>query len=143
MNHKRMHIFHPTTSKSGIFLLELIIVILFFSIASTVCIEMFVKSYTRSNESTYLNKSIQISENIAESFKMNNESFDESSSTSYYYDKNGTVVSEENYTYFAIVHFSENELIKTAEIEVYMEDSFIYSLQVDKYISERSSENEE
>ena len=132
-----MQIFHPTTSKSGIFLLELIIVILFFSIASTVCIDMFVKSYTMNTDSTNLNKCIQISENFAESFKNSSYSQENINSQTYYYDKDGFPSSENSYTYYAHISYTTSGTTRSAIIKLYTSDAFIYSLQVDKHIPER------
>ena len=53
-------------SKTSLFLMELIISILFFSIASAICIQLFVKSHQISTHSVALNQSIHWSENIAE-----------------------------------------------------------------------------
>lgn len=55
-------------SKSGLFLMELIVIILFFSLASTVCIQLFVKSHLLGKETKELNHSVLQAQNIAESF---------------------------------------------------------------------------
>ena len=57
-----------TTSKTSLFLMELIITILFFSLASTVCIQLFVKAHLLGEETIIQNHSIVIAQNIAESF---------------------------------------------------------------------------
>ncbi len=142
MNQKRMQIFYPTTSKSGIFLLELIIVILFFSIASTVCIEMFVKSYTINLESTQLNTCIQISETIAESFKNSQMDYDLNTTTTIYYDEDGLRSSAKDSFYYATIFYSSKESIRSAHIELYTSDKLIYSLTVDKHTPERWTSHE-
>jgi len=43
---------------SGIFLLELILSILFFAIASTVCVQLFVKAHTLSNKAELLSHAV-------------------------------------------------------------------------------------
>ncbi len=55
-------------SKSSLFLMEVIIALLFFSLASTVCIRLFVKSHTLSNETKNLNYAVTQSQNLAEAF---------------------------------------------------------------------------
>ena len=40
----------PTANPSSLFLLELIFAILFFSVASAVCVQVFVKSHTLSTQ---------------------------------------------------------------------------------------------
>lgn len=55
-------------SKSSLFLMEVIIALLIFSLASTVCIRLFVKSHTLSTETKNLNYAITQSQNLAEAF---------------------------------------------------------------------------
>lgn len=138
MEQKKNNIFRPTTSKSSMFLLELVLVILFFSIASTVCIEMFVKSYTISNNSTHINKSVQIAENLAETFKSQTSLISYSYTDTYYFSSDAEEVDEENCTYIAIVNYSSSNNTNTADINVYVDDVIYFTLQVDQYISERS-----
>lgn len=54
--------------KTGLFLMELIIAILFFSLAATICIQLFVKSHMISERSIALNHSILLAQNTAEIF---------------------------------------------------------------------------
>lgn len=55
-----------TSHKSGLFLLELIIAILFFSIASAVCIQIFVKAHTLSQEAEILSIAVNECSDAAE-----------------------------------------------------------------------------
>lgn len=135
MKENKTKIFRPTTSKSGVFLLELVLVILFFSIASTVCIEMFVKSYAISNNSTHLNTSVQIAENIAETFKAENDLITHSFTETYYYSADIKQVSKENSTYIAVVDYSSDNHMNFANINVFANDTNYFTLSVDKYIS--------
>ncbi len=57
-----------TTSRSGLFLMELIISILFFSLAGAVCVKLFVNSHIISKSSVELNHSLEWSQNVAEVF---------------------------------------------------------------------------
>jgi Tfp pilus assembly protein PilV len=134
MKKSKTKIFRPTTSKSGVFLLELVLVILFFSIASTVCIEMFVKSYTISNDSTYLNTSVQIAENIAETFKAENDLITHSFSETYYYSDDLKQVSKVNSTYIAVVDYSSDNSMNHANISVFANETNYFTLPVNKYI---------
>lgn len=54
--------------KTGLFLMELIIAILFFSLAAAICIQLFVKSHMISEHSIALNHSILLAQNTAEIF---------------------------------------------------------------------------
>ena len=56
------------SSKSSLFLMELIIAILFFSLASAVCIQLFVKSHTLGKTTTDENKSLLMCQNFSEIF---------------------------------------------------------------------------
>ncbi len=59
---------HNTTSKTGLFLMELILSILFFSLAGVVCVQMFVYSHTVSQDSVKLNHAVEWCQNVAEAF---------------------------------------------------------------------------
>lgn len=53
-------------SKSSLFLMELIVSILFFSLASAICIQLFVRSHSISSETINLNNAITQAQNLAE-----------------------------------------------------------------------------
>lgn len=55
-------------SKSALFLMELIITILFFSLASAVCIQLFAKSHLLSKQTVNENHAVIQAQNLAESF---------------------------------------------------------------------------
>lgn len=59
-------------SKTSLFLIELIIVILFFSITSAICIQIFVKSHTLSNKSINSNHAQLLIQNVTEVFYSEN-----------------------------------------------------------------------
>ncbi|MCI8466165.1 MAG: hypothetical protein HFI63_10005 [Lachnospiraceae bacterium] len=54
--------------RSSLFLLELIFVIFFFSLASAVCIQLFVKAHLTEQETEALNRAIPLAESAAEAF---------------------------------------------------------------------------
>ena len=56
----------PTANPSSLFLLELIFAILFFSVASAVCVQVFVKSHTFSTEAHDLTQASRRAEDVAE-----------------------------------------------------------------------------
>ncbi len=56
-------------SKSGLFLIELIISILFFSLGSIVCIQMFVASYVTAEDSARLTSAVVAAQSAAEIYK--------------------------------------------------------------------------
>lgn len=55
-------------SKSSLFLMELIIALLFFSLASTVCIRLFVNAHSLSSQTVDTNYAVNYAQNMAESF---------------------------------------------------------------------------
>ena len=55
-------------SKTSLFLMELIISILFFSVSGAICIQLFVKAHTLSESSVELNNSVLWTQNISEVF---------------------------------------------------------------------------
>lgn len=58
-----------THSGSSLFLMELILAILFFSVASAVCVQLFARAHTASEQSAALNRAVLAAESAAESFK--------------------------------------------------------------------------
>lgn len=59
---------NSTTSKTGLFLMELIIAILFFSVSSAICVQLFVQSHLTSKDSVELNHAVEWCQNVAEAF---------------------------------------------------------------------------
>lgn len=57
-----------TSSRTGLFLMELILAVLFFSLAGAVCVRLFVNSHLISQKSVELNHGVLWSQNVAESF---------------------------------------------------------------------------
>ena len=57
-------------SKSGLFLMELIIAICFFAVASAVCVQLFAISHTLSRRSSGMQMAVQLAAGTAEGFKI-------------------------------------------------------------------------
>lgn len=55
--------------KSSLFLIELILAIAFFALASAVCLQLFVKSHTISHETAQLNTAVNLASSAAECFR--------------------------------------------------------------------------
>lgn len=53
-------------SKTSLVLMELIISILFFSLASAVCVQLFVRAHLTTKETKYLNEAVNITQSISE-----------------------------------------------------------------------------
>lgn len=56
------------SSRTGLFLMELILAVLFFSLAGAICIQLFVNSHIVSKNSVDLNHSVLWAQNVAEAF---------------------------------------------------------------------------
>lgn len=55
-------------SKSSLFLMELIIVVLFFALTSAVCLQVFVKAHSVDRETKNINQAIMWGDNLSELF---------------------------------------------------------------------------
>ena len=55
-------------SKASLFLMEMILVLLFFSLASCICVQLFVKSNLLSNKTKELTCAVGLAQNAAEAF---------------------------------------------------------------------------
>lgn len=61
-----------SSSKSGLFLMELIIAIAFFAVASAICIQLFAKAHMLSARSGDINSAVAAAQSAAECFKSTN-----------------------------------------------------------------------
>lgn len=59
---------NTSSSKTGLFLMELIIAILFFSVSGAICVQLFVQSHLISKDSVELNHGVEWCQNVAEAF---------------------------------------------------------------------------
>ena len=141
-------------SSSSLFLMELIIAILFFSLTSTVCIQLFVKAHLLTEESVNINQSILWTQNLAEGFLNSGgdlagmkELFDQKlelgeDHISLYFDNdwNPVAAGADNARYEVTLQLTEtgDSLVKariiTADLAQTAGSTPIYSLTVDKYI---------
>lgn len=141
---------------SSLFLLELILAILFFSIASAVCVQFFVKSHLLSQDARELNVSVTEVSNAAELINISKDARDAvnlllseypdaaadgTSGVSIYYDKNFLACKEESATYCLTAGFSqEGTLLKgTLDMKDLKEEDSIYSLDITHHLQRRDS----
>lgn len=121
------------SSKSGLFLMELILSILFFSLSSAICIQLFVKSHLISQQSLDLNHALEDCQNVAEAFYGCNGDIDEMMLLfDHSFQKNPDVptffLEELPYTVSVTVLEKEDLLICT--ITAYKFSDVIYELEV-------------
>lgn len=141
-------------SSSSLFLMELIIAILFFSLASTVCIQLFVKAHLLTEESVNLNQSILWTQNLAEGFLNSNgdlagmkELFDEKSelgedhiSLCFDSDWNPVAAGTDSARYEVKLQLTATDTslvtaqIVSTDLKQTAETEPIYSLKVDKFV---------
>lgn len=147
-------------SKSALVLMELIVVILFFSLASTVCIQLFSKSHLLSKQTVNENHAVIHAQNLAECFLATEGNIAEMKSllaASLADTADDTIIllfnedwqecREENAVYCAsLVASPEEQGLITADIAVtpYNSDSTesIYTLTVVHHIPERRGSHE-
>lgn len=65
------------SSKSGLFLMELIIAIAFFAFASAICVQLFSKAHLLSTKSGDINRAVAVAQSAAECFKSADASIEE------------------------------------------------------------------
>ena len=140
-------------SRSTLFLLELIIAIFFFSVASTVCIQLFAKSHLLSKQTINENHAVTQTQNLAESFLGSDGNFLEmkkhfpnaeynDNSLALYFDKDWNFCNVENAHFVATLDYAlkDNNLC-TANIAVTTCDldnaKILYSIELVHHIKER------
>jgi len=136
-------------SKSQIFLLEFIIVVLFFAICSTICVSAFIKADRISKDSSRDVNAMVIAKNAAECFKASDDADpgeylnitqDADGSYTIYLDEEFDETSKLDAAAYTVrIDLVEKEKnLLTARISVYekQEDTAFYQINVDKYVGE-------
>ncbi|MDE5910576.1 MAG: hypothetical protein K2H52_17875 [Lachnospiraceae bacterium] len=124
------------SSKSGLFLMEMILSVLFFSLSSAVCVQLFVKSHLISQQSVDLNCAVEHCQNVAEAFYGCNGNLDDmmllfESSHQDASDKSSYFLDEPPYTISVTVQEKDNMLI--CSIVAYKSSDIIYNLEVNLF----------
>lgn len=131
-------------SKSSLFLMELILAILIFSIAGAVCIQIFVKAHIISQDTQHLNRAVTLCQSGAELFygfkgdiSQISETLDKNNTGTLsdgilklYYDSDFKECAQSDATYeLEILSVTDNNMIR-GEVSVYQcnDESVIYSL---------------
>lgn len=143
-------------SSSSLFLMELILAILFFCIASTICISIFARSHSMNVDARNLNNAVSEASNIAEIISSSNSmsEIDKLLSDEYEGIKNNgdkyLVILDKEFNptlseaYFGMeINFKENDELLDSHISIYELESetVIYELDVTHFISERKVPN--
>ncbi len=141
-------------SKSSLFLMELIVGLLFFSLSSTICILLFVKSHTLSTYTQNMNYAVTQAQNMAEAFLgldgdlcQLHSLFDQS-----ILDESQDILTVYDNEYRSVLQITKDEQdtalsvgeLISADIMIYYRnnESPIYTLHVDHYHAEREVMND-
>lgn len=135
-------------SKSSLFLMEMIIVILFFSLSGAVCLRLFVKAHLLSKDTVATNHALICAQSLAESF-LSTESDSESLAQLFPdatvtkqglligYDEDWASCNPDGAVYLASLVY-DNDLgtagLIGADIAVYDNSQTYYSLHVEHYV---------
>ncbi|MCR5268475.1 MAG: hypothetical protein K6E16_08160 [Lachnospiraceae bacterium] len=135
-------------SKTSLFLMELIIVILFFSIASAVCMQLFAKSHTIGKQTQELNHAVAIAQSYAEVMRGTDGSMEsilaafpdavaEDNYFEVFYDEQFQVCAPDKAAYVSDVTITPNGAIQNMEIRIVKLSDYseIYTLNATKYMN--------
>ncbi|WP_029072910.1 hypothetical protein [Kandleria vitulina] len=118
-------------NKSSLFLMEIIFSLLFFSIAGSICVQLFIKSHIISQETKYLSHANMIANNIAETYRAHTltDHYPYDKDKNIYFDNNWILTNSDNAVFVAHLTFSDNML----RIEFIHDGDSILSLKVRAY----------
>ena len=144
--------------RSSLFLLELIIAILFFCLASAVCVRFFVRSHVMEQETTELNLAVDQAVSAAEILRSGQDivacledhypdivSFeDEKYHTTYYtiyYDQEWNPCRKDGSIYRLSLAYKEENGFAAGDISVFAnrQNDPIYTLEVEKYLQKEAN----
>lgn len=134
------------TSKSGLFLLELVLGILFFSLASAVCVSLFVNARLTSARSRDLTEAMLQAQTVAESYRSVDGDMErlaqlldaqqQEDVLCLFYDKDWNPASDSNYARYTLwIRSEDHGRLDSAEILVTKGESDLFSLSVKQYQS--------
>ena len=120
-------------SRTSLFLMEMIIAVFFFAVTSAICAQVFAKAHLVSAHTSELNQAVFHTENIAETFRSANGSFNGPSA--FFYDENWQECPEETAVYRISVRTADETTVKKIRISVFRQisDEIIYSVDACKY----------
>ena len=120
---------------SSLFLLELILAILFFSVASALCIQIFTKAHLMSQDARDLNFAVNEVSSMAE--QMPDDSLQDSAA---YYDSSYASCEKADAVYVLTVHYEPEDTLLKAHIsmDTIADNRNIYTLDVTKHRQRRA-----
>lgn len=120
---------------SSLFLLELILAVLFFSVASALCIQIFTKSHLMSQDARDLNFAVNEVSSMAE--QMPDDSLQDAAA---YYDSSYASCEKADAVYVLTVHYEPEDTLLKAHIsmDTVADNRNIYTLDVTKHRQRRA-----
>lgn len=120
------------SSKTSLFLLELMISIVFFALAAAGCVQVFAKAHVISIQAEHLDQAVSIAQSLAESCRTPGEEVR-------YYDMDGEACEEENGVYQAQTVIADKDGMLHLDITVSLADPVqteeeLYHLETDVYV---------
>ena len=120
---------------SSLFLLELILAVLFFSVASALCIQIFTKAHLMSQDARDLNFAVNEVSSMAE--QMPDDSLQNATA---YYNSSYASCEKADAVYVLTVHYEPEDTLLTAHIsmDTVADNRNIYTLDVTKHRQRRA-----
>lgn len=120
---------------SSLFLLELILAVLFFSVASALCIQIFTKAHLMSQDARDLNFAVNEVSSMAE--QMPDDSLQDAAA---YYDSGYASCEKADAVYVLTVHYEPEDTLLKAHIsmDTVADNRNIYTLDVTKHRQRRA-----
>ena len=120
---------------SSLFLLELILAVLFFSVASALCIQIFTKAHLMSQDARELNFAVSEVSSMAE--QMPDDSLQDAAA---YYDSSYASCEKADAVYVLTVHYEPEDTLLKAHIsmDTVADNRNIYTLDVTKHRQRRA-----
>ena len=120
---------------SSLFLLELILAVLFFSVASALCIQIFTKAHLMSQDARDLNFAVNEVSSMAE--QMPDDSLQDAAA---YYDSSYASCEKADAVYVLTVHYEPEDTLLKAHIsmDTVADNRNIYTLDVTKHRQRRA-----
>ena len=120
---------------SSLFLLELILAVLFFSVASALCIQIFTKAHLMSQDARDLNFAVNEVSSMAE--QMPDDSLQDAAA---YYDSSYASCEKADAVYVLTVHYEPEDTLLKAHIsmDTIADNRNIYTLDITKHRQRRA-----
>ena len=120
---------------SSLFLLELILAVLFFSVASALCIQIFTKAHLMSQDARDLNFAVNEVSSMAE--QMPDDSLQDATA---YYDSSYASCEKADAVYVLTVHYEPEDTLLKAHIsmDTVADNRNIYTLDITKHRQRRA-----